>query len=38
VKHGARNGKGAEQMKPVIASLATEDMTNIAAYLATLTP
>ena len=35
---GARNGKGAPLMKPVVAKLTEEDMLNIAAYLTSLEP
>ena len=35
---GARNGKGAPLMKPVVAKLTEEDMLNIAAYLTSLAP
>ena len=35
---GARNGKGAPLMKPVVAKLTEEDMLNISAYLTSLEP
>ena len=35
---GARNGKGAPLMKPVVAKLTEEDMVNISAYLTSLEP
>lgn len=35
---GARNGAGAKAMKPVIASLSSQDMLALSAYLATLKP
>jgi cytochrome c553 len=35
---GARNGKGAPLMKPVVAKLTEEDMVSIAAYLTSLEP
>ena len=38
IKHGARNGPGAAQMKPVVERLAVQDMLEIVAYLTTLAP
>ena len=38
MKVGTRNGVGAQLMQPVIANLTVEDMTNIVAYLASITP
>ena len=35
---GARNGKGAPLMKPVVSKLTEEDMLNISAYLTSLEP
>jgi cytochrome c553 len=37
-KHGSRKGINATLMQPTVAKLTTEDMVNLAAYLATLTP
>jgi cytochrome c553 len=37
-QHGARNGKGAELMKPVVANLSEEDLVSIVAYTASRTP
>lgn len=37
-KHGARSGDGADLMTPVAAAITTEDMINLAAYAASLTP
>tara|TARA_Y100000814_G_C12269258_1_gene381167 strand:- start:213 stop:983 length:771 start_codon:yes stop_codon:yes gene_type:complete len=38
MKKGTRNGTGVALMKPVIANLNVEDMTNIVAYLASIVP
>ena len=38
IKQGTRNGAGAQLMKPVVANLNVEDMTNIVAYLASIIP
>lgn len=38
MQSGARNGIGAQLMKPVVAKLSEEDMLSIAAYLASLEP
>ena len=38
MKVGTRNGVGAQLMKPVIANLTVDDMTNIVAYLASIDP
>jgi cytochrome c553 len=38
LKVGARDGAGAQPMKPVVASLSGQDMLAISAYLATLKP
>ena len=38
LQSGARNGSGAQLMKPVVAKLSEEDVPNIAAYLASLAP
>jgi cytochrome c553 len=38
MQSGARNGSGAQLMKPVVAKLSEEDMLNIAAYLASPAP
>jgi cytochrome c553 len=38
LKVGARNGLGAQPMKPVVASLSDQDMLAISAYLGTLKP
>jgi cytochrome c553 len=38
LKKGVRNGVGAQLMKPVVANLNVEDMTNIVAYLASIIP
>lgn len=38
MKQGTRNGASAQLMKPVIANLNIEDMTNIVAYLASIVP
>ena len=38
IQQGARNGSFAALMKPVVGSLDSSDMLNIAAYLATLRP
>ena len=38
LQSGARNGTGAQLMKPVVAKLSEEDLLNVAAYLASLEP
>lgn len=38
IKSGARHGRIAEQMKEPVSRLSTEDMVNVAAYLASLQP
>lgn len=38
IKTGARNGAEAEDMKPVVEKLSSQDMLSLAAYLATLKP
>jgi cytochrome c553 len=38
IQNGARAGKGAQLMKATVANLTVEDMTSIAAYLASRTP
>ena len=38
MQSGARNGKGAQLMKPVVAKLGEDDMLSISAYLASLEP
>lgn len=38
MQSGARNGKGAQLMKPVVAKLGEDDMLAISAYLASLEP
>jgi cytochrome c553 len=38
LKSGARAGTYSSMMKPVVADLSVDDMTHIAAYLATLAP
>ncbi len=38
MQSGARNGTGAQLMKPVVAKLSEDDMLTIAAYLASLEP
>ena len=38
LRSGARAGSGAAQMKPVVDALSIDDMTSLAAYLATLSP
>lgn len=37
-KHGARNGPGAEQMKPVVEKLTVDDFIVLAAYAASIVP
>jgi cytochrome c553 len=37
-QHGARKGKGAELMRPVVSNLSEEDFVSIAAYAASRTP
>ena len=37
-KHGARAGTGAALMKPTVEKLTIEDMLNLAAYAASLSP
>jgi cytochrome c553 len=37
-QHGARNGAGAELMKPVVANLTEEDLVSIVAYVSSRTP
>jgi cytochrome c553 len=38
MQSGARNGKGAQLMKPVVTKLGEDDMLSISAYLASLEP
>ena len=38
MKRGTRNGVSVELMKPVIANLTIDDMTDIVAYLASIVP
>ena len=38
MQSGARNGSGAQLMKPVVAKLSEDDMLSVAAYLASLAP
>jgi cytochrome c553 len=38
IQAGARHGAGAQAMKPVVASLSSQEMLELAAYLATLKP
>jgi cytochrome c553 len=38
MQSGARNGKGAQLMKPVVVKLGEDDMLSISAYLASLEP
>ena len=38
MKKGTRNGTGVALMKPGMANLNVEDMTNIVAYLASIVP
>lgn len=37
-KHGSRNGRGAEQMKPVVEKLSVDDFIVLAAYAASIVP
>ncbi len=38
MKMGTRNGQMAQLMQPALANLTIEDMTDIVAYLASITP
>jgi cytochrome c553 len=38
IKQGTRNGAGAALMKPVVENLSLDDIINITAYTASLTP
>ncbi|WP_165917706.1 c-type cytochrome [Roseateles saccharophilus] len=38
IRAGARNGQGAQAMKPIVTALSSQDMLELAAYLATLDP